>query len=124
MDEPQHQTEAAGAELPDRLERMFRATKFDHPDLIGGIVWSDCELAWINERITLAMAAEREACAKVCDDMADKMEALLADISNFRDQCRTAQRDLIPAADPTGDARMAYGVAADQLDALIKRHGV
>jgi len=52
-----------------------------------------------------------------------ELKALLADISSFRDQCRTAQRALIPAADPRGGARMAYGVAADQLDALIKRHG-
>jgi len=50
------------------LERMFRAEKFDHPDLVGGIVWADCELAWINERITLAILAEREACASVCDE--------------------------------------------------------
>ena len=24
---------------------------FDHPDLVGGIVWSALELAWINNRI-------------------------------------------------------------------------
>lgn len=52
------------------LERMFRAEKFDHPDLVGGIVWADCELAWINERITLAILAEREACAATCEDLA------------------------------------------------------
>ncbi len=52
------------------LERMFRVIKTDHPDLVGGIVWADCELAWINERITLAILAEREACASVCEDLA------------------------------------------------------
>lgn len=49
------------------LERMFRVAKTDHPDFVGGIVWADCELAWINERITLAILAEREACAKACE---------------------------------------------------------
>jgi hypothetical protein len=41
----------------------FRVEKTDHPDIVGGIVWSDCELRWINEHITLAILAEREACA-------------------------------------------------------------
>ncbi len=52
------------------------------------------------------------------------MKTLLADIIAFRDECRTAQRDLIPAADPTGDARMAYGTCADLLTALIARYQV
>lgn len=50
---------------------MFRVAKADHPDLVDGIVWSACELAWINERITLAILAERESCAKLCDDEAE-----------------------------------------------------
>lgn len=49
------------------IESMFMVKKTDHPDLVGGIVWANCELDWINERITLAILAEREACAKVCD---------------------------------------------------------
>ena len=49
--------------------------------------------------------------------------SLLDDIIAFRDECRAAQRDLIPASDPTGDARLAFHAVADQLDALIKRHG-
>lgn len=49
------------------LERMFRVEKFDHPDFVGGIVWADGELRWINERITLAVLAEREACAMACE---------------------------------------------------------
>ena len=53
------------------LERMFRVAKTDHPDLVGGIVWADCELGWINERITLAILAEREACADVCEAEGD-----------------------------------------------------
>jgi hypothetical protein len=62
--------ERAASALTGGLERMFRVVKTDHPDLVGGIVWADCELAWINERITLAILAEREACAAVCDDLA------------------------------------------------------
>ena len=38
----------------------------DHPDFVGGIVWSDCELRWINGRIAeleaqlAAVTAERD----------------------------------------------------------------
>ena len=53
---------------------------------------------------------------------ASGLKTLLADIISFRDECLVAKRDLIPAADPTGDARLAYGVVSDQLTALIKRH--
>jgi len=51
------------------LERMFCVVKTDHPDLVGGIVWSDCELTWINERIKMVIFAEREACAEICDEL-------------------------------------------------------
>lgn len=47
--------------------------------------------------------------------------SLLDEVIAFRDECRTAQRELIPQADPTGDARRAYGVCADQLTALLER---
>jgi hypothetical protein len=60
--------ERAASALGDGLERMFRVAKTDHPDLVGGIVWADCELRWINERITLAILAEREACAMACEN--------------------------------------------------------
>jgi hypothetical protein len=50
------------------IESMFMVKKTDHPDLVGGIVWSNCELDWINERITMAILTEREACAMVCDN--------------------------------------------------------
>ena len=65
----QNKTDAdSGASLSDGgLESIFPITKFDHPDLAGGIVWSDCELAWINGRITWAILAEREACAAIAD---------------------------------------------------------
>ena len=46
---------------------------------------------------------------------------LLADVITLRDEARTVQRYLIPLADPTGDARLAYGVMADRLDQIIEQ---
>ncbi len=53
---------------------------------------------------------------------ASELKALLADIVACRDECRGAEKNLLPAADPLGDARIAFGTVANQLDALIKRH--
>jgi hypothetical protein len=39
----------------------------DHPDFIGGWVWTELESRWIEERIVEATQAEKEACAKVAD---------------------------------------------------------
>jgi hypothetical protein len=41
----------------------------DHPDFVGGWVWTELESRWIEERIAEAILAEREACAKVCEDL-------------------------------------------------------
>lgn len=67
--------ERAASALTEGLERMFRVVKTDHPDLVGGIVWADCELRWINERITLAILAEREACADACEGQTEGFAA-------------------------------------------------
>lgn len=48
-------------------------TKEDHPDFIGGIVWSACELRWINERIQAEVIAERERCAQYLRDAAERL---------------------------------------------------
>jgi hypothetical protein len=40
----------------------------DHPDFVGGWIWSKLEIRWIKERIAEAILAEREACAKACED--------------------------------------------------------
>ena len=40
----------------------------DHPDFIGGWVWTKLEMRWIEERIAEAVATEREACAKVIEE--------------------------------------------------------
>ena len=41
----------------------------DHPDVMGGIVWSDCELRWINEKLHTAKAAGMREAAKICYDI-------------------------------------------------------
>lgn len=46
-------------------EDMQPITEFDHPD--HGWKWTELELRWINARIASEVAAEREACAKICD---------------------------------------------------------
>lgn len=38
----------------------------DHPDFIGGWVWTELESRWIEERIAEAILAEREACIEAC----------------------------------------------------------
>lgn len=40
----------------------------DHPDFVGGIVWSELELRWINAQLEQARREEREACAKICEE--------------------------------------------------------
>jgi len=49
-----------------------------------------------------------------------ELEGLLWEITVLRDETRDAQRLLLPAADPTGDARLAYGIIADRLDAALR----
>jgi hypothetical protein len=44
----------------------------DHPDFVGGWVWTELESRWIEERIAKAILAEREACAKVCESYISK----------------------------------------------------
>jgi len=41
----------------------------DHPDIAGGWIWTDMEIRWIKKQIADAVAAEREACAKVCEEL-------------------------------------------------------
>jgi len=41
----------------------------DHPDFIGGWVWTKLEMRWIEQRIADAVAAERERFASECIDL-------------------------------------------------------
>ena len=40
-----------------------KITPQDHPEFVGGWVWTAMEIQWIEERITEAVARERDACA-------------------------------------------------------------
>jgi len=51
-------------------------TKEDHPDFIGGIVWSACELRWINERIQTEVIAEHEACKAAAQNAESRIRQL------------------------------------------------
>lgn len=44
-------------------------TAQDHPDFVGGWIWTKLEMEWIENRIAKAVAAEREACAKACEEL-------------------------------------------------------
>ncbi len=41
----------------------------DHPDVMGGIVWSNCELRWINEKLHTAKAVGMRDAAKMVEEM-------------------------------------------------------
>jgi hypothetical protein len=47
------------------LERTFVSNEFEHPE--HHWKWTPLEMRWINERITLAVMAERDACAKLAE---------------------------------------------------------
>lgn len=48
-------------------------TAQNHPDFVGGWVWTKLEMEWIENRIAKAVAAEREACAKACEELRPTM---------------------------------------------------
>jgi hypothetical protein len=48
----------------------------DHPDFVGGWTWTELEMRWIEKRISEAIEAEREACAKICKKHAGVYEML------------------------------------------------
>jgi len=39
----------------------------DHPDYVGGWIWTELEIRWIEELINKVAATEREACAEVVE---------------------------------------------------------
>ena len=59
-----------------------KITPQDHPDFVGGWVWTAMEIQWIEERITEAVAKEREACAKVCDDKLKEWRIFYYDVGD------------------------------------------
>ena len=80
----------------------------DHPDFVGGIVWSECELAWINKRISDAEALisakdaeierlEREASA--CDLLEEQKGTITALNMALGGEDSTSTENLIDAHD-------------------------
>jgi hypothetical protein len=55
-------------------------TPQDHPDFVGGWIWSELEIRWIENRIAQVVAAEREACAQIADQYHVPMQDTTADI--------------------------------------------
>jgi len=66
----------------------------DHPDFIGGWVWTELESRWIEERIAEAILHEREACAKVCEEQSDRWAVPVTsdDYGIMWDECVAAIR--------------------------------
>ena len=62
--------------------------EFDHPD--HGWKWRACEVRWIEAMIREAVATEREACAKVCRQRAEKIAA-------EADRCAAEETDEVSA---------------------------
>lgn len=60
---------------------MKLITKFDHPDLVGGVVWSDCELDWINERLAKEVECAETGWAQA-QRLALELECLLLATGN------------------------------------------
>lgn len=64
-----------------------------------------------------------ETCEVVTIDEFKQLEAenakLKAMIQELLNECSTAKRELLPQADPTGDARLAYGIVADRLAEIL-----
>jgi hypothetical protein len=52
----------------------------EHPDSLGGWMWTPLGARWIEERIAQAVLAEREACAKIADEYAKGLERNYSEI--------------------------------------------
>jgi hypothetical protein len=71
----------------------------DHPDFIGGWVWTELESRWIEERIAKTILAEREACAKLCDSTIEQTY-----ISGYTGAVHSARRECAAAIRARGQA--------------------
>jgi hypothetical protein len=68
----------------------------DHPDFVGGWIWTELEIRWIKERMAEAILAEREACADAALKAAESSIVLAMKIE--REACAQVCEDL-PAPD-------------------------
>ena len=67
--------------------------EFDHPD--HGWKWRACEVRWIEAMIREAVATEREACAKVCRQRADRCAAEEPDEVSAAWQLTLAENEIL-----------------------------
>jgi hypothetical protein len=66
-------------------------TPQDHPDFVGGWIWNELEIRWIENRIAQVIAAEREACAEIADHYHVPMLDTVADIIAAKIRARGKQ---------------------------------
>ena len=75
----------------------------DHPDFVGGIVWSECELAWINKRISDAEAIIAQKDAEIIEQCrlngmgAEREASLLGKVERQSVALKLAREALIGA---------------------------
>ena len=73
----------------------------DHPDFVGGIVWSECELAWINKRISDAEAIIAQKDAEILEQCringmgAEREAALLGKVAQQSAALKLAREALL-----------------------------
>ena len=66
-----------------------KITPLDHPDFVGGWIWTAMEIQWIEERITEAVSKEREAIWNILfeyagrDDLTPEDESLLKHLADL-----------------------------------------
>ena len=77
----------------------------DHPDFVGGIVWSECELAWINKRISDAEAIIAQKDAEILEQCringmgAEREAALLGKVAQQSAALKLAREALFDMQD-------------------------
>ena len=81
---------------------MSKIEPHDHPDFVGGIVWSRIEITWIEERLQQAVAeAKASVLGKTPMDIIDEHVAeATAEINELRDVLRRIKDILAEAGHP------------------------
>lgn len=88
----------------------------DHPDLVGGIVWSRIELEWINKRLSDAGAIIAEKDAEILEQCringmgAEREAALLGQVAQQSSALKLAREALGEVQDLIGESSGVYGL--------------
>ena len=88
----------------------------DHPDFVGGIVWSECELAWINKRISDAEAIIAQKDAEILEQCringmgAEREATLLGKVERQSAALKLAREALTEVQDLIGESSGVYGL--------------